>query len=121
MGRHKKHLVEGVKYDEEKPRWDLLPLEEMESVVMVLTKGAQTYDDDNWKKVPNAKRRYYAAVLRHMKDYQKGEYLDKDDGEPHLAHAICDLIFLLWFNNQERNKADIEELFQKDRERMNLQ
>lgn len=91
----------GAKFDGEKPRWDLMPLKVMEEVVKVLTNGSKKYADDNWKKVPDGERRYFAATLRHLADYQEGVIYDKDDKEFVLAHAICDLIFLLWFQKEK--------------------
>ena len=87
--------MEGVKHDGEKPRWDLLPIEPIEQVVGVLTYGAKKYDDENWRKVDNQRRRYYAAALRHIVAWWKGEKLDPESGYHHLAHAICCLVFLM--------------------------
>lgn len=90
---------EGMKFDKGKPRWDLLPLDIVEEIVKVLTVGAVDYGDNNWKKVEE--ERYLAALLRHITAYQKGENNDPDTGLSHLAHAGCNLIFLLW---KEQNK-----------------
>lgn len=97
---------EGYKTDDGKRRWDLLPIAEVEQVVSVLTKGLIKYPPDNWKKVPDARDRYYAAALRHLTAWRKGEILDRETGEPHLAHATCCLLFLMWFDNEP---ADDEE------------
>ena len=67
----------------------------LNSVVSVLMFGAKKYGRDNWREVPDGERRYYAAAQRHMTAYQAGETYDKETGEPHLAHAMCCLIFLL--------------------------
>lgn len=91
----------GVKFDEEKPRWDLLPFREVGQVVDVLTMGAIKYSDDNWKNVPGAKRRYIAAAMRHIVARLGGEIRDPESGVNHFAHAICCLLFLLWFDNEE--------------------
>ena len=85
----------GRKDDEEKQRWDLLPLNAVELVVAVLTFGARKYDDDNWRKVVNSRRRYFAAALRHLKSWRAGERFDDETGLPHLAHAACCVLFLL--------------------------
>lgn len=90
-------LDEGRKDDNGKPRWDLLPLGATSAVVDVLTHGAVKYAPDNWRKVPEPKRRYFAAALRHLVAYWRGEKLDPDSGKPHLAHAACCLLFLLEF------------------------
>ena len=97
--------MDGVKFDGGKPRWDLLPLESVEEIVKVLTFGAQKYADDNWQQVPGKERRYFAAALRHLKDWQAGNKIDKDSGLPTLAHAACCLIFLIW-NDQQKGQDE---------------
>ena len=87
--------MEGVKYDNDKLRWDLLPMAPVEEVVKVLTYGAKKYDDENWRKVDNQRSRYYAAAMRHIVAWWQGEKRDPERGYHHLAHAICCLIFLI--------------------------
>lgn len=65
----------GVKHDAEKERWDLLPLDAATEVVRVLTVGAAKYAPDNWRKVPEARRRYLAAAWRHIVAWARGETL----------------------------------------------
>jgi hypothetical protein len=89
---------EGFKADEGKPDWSLLPLDVIEEVVKVLTSGAKKYARDNWQKVPGARDRYFAAMLRHLTAWQRGEANDPEDGHPHLSHAQCCLVFLAWFD-----------------------
>lgn len=85
----------GVKFDQGKPEWDLVPWEGLEPVVRVLTMGARKYSPDNWKKVPDGRRRYTAAAFRHLVAFARGEERDPESGEPHLAHCICCLLFIL--------------------------
>jgi len=87
----------GVKYDQDKPQWSLLPFKALKEVVDVLTYGAKKYAPDNWKKVPNAKQRYIDAGFRHFTAYAAGEKLDPETGKSHLAHALCCLLYLLAF------------------------
>lgn len=89
-------MTEGIKYDASKPRWSLIPQGTLEEVIKVLEYGANKYAPDNWKKVPDMETRYYDAAMRHIDAYWKGEYLDQESGEPHLAHAVCCLLFLMW-------------------------
>ena len=86
----------GMKFDGDKIRMDLIPPECIEEVGKVLTFGAKKYDDDNWKHVENMNDRYYAAVLRHLLAYRKGEKLDEESGLSHLSHAATGLFFLIW-------------------------
>lgn len=88
---------EGFKADQGKPDWSLLPLDVVEETVRVLTAGAKKYARDNWQKVPDADQRYFAAALRHLTAWQKGEHLDPETGLSHLGHAMCCLVFLRWF------------------------
>ncbi len=91
-------LKTGVKYDQDKPQWTLVPFKALDEVVKVLTIGARKYAPDNWKKVPNARQRYIDAAFRHMSAYAAGEKLDDETGKSHLAHAMCCLLFLLAFD-----------------------
>ena len=89
----------GVKFDTTKDRWDLLPIKATELEIKVLTHGAKKYAPENWRYVPDAKNRYYAALLRHIIAWRKGEILDPESKLPHLAHAKCCLSFLLELEN----------------------
>lgn len=90
----------GRKYDAAKLRWDLVPLGVMRQVVDVLTHGAAKYAPDNWQFVPGPRMRYYAAAQRHIDAWWQGEKNDSEWGCSHLAHAVCCLMFLMWFDNQ---------------------
>lgn len=92
----------GIKYDGEKLRYDLVPAEQHADVAKVLTFGLKKYSVDNWKYVPNGKLRYIAAAFRHLWARAWGEVLDKESGLPHVAHAICCLYFVGWFDAQPR-------------------
>lgn len=88
-------MVKGRKDDAGKLRYDLLPVAPLRAVVGVLTHGAARYGADNWRAVPDAPRRYYAAAMRHLEAWRAGDELDPDSGLPHLAHAACSVLFLL--------------------------
>ena len=105
---------EGVKYDQDKPDWSLLPLEPIEDVVDVLTFGAKKYSPDNWKKVPDLHNRYFAAAMRHLVAWKNGEILDPESGKPHLAHAQCCLVFLAWFDKQHPDHEYIKMLSREE-------
>ena len=87
-----------VKNDEGKLQWSLMPFEQLEDTVRVLMKGAEKYSRDNWKKCDDINR-YKDALMRHVTAYIKGEEKDPEDNLPHLAHAICNCLFLQYFDN----------------------
>jgi hypothetical protein len=95
-------MSDGIKFDQDKPDWSLLPMEVIQDIVDVLTFGAKKYDRDNWKYVPHARDRYFAAAMRHLVAYQSGEIIDPESGKPHIAHAQCCLVFLGWFDKEEK-------------------
>jgi len=90
----------GRKFDGNKPQYGLLPPKALKEVVQVLTFGAEKYEPDNWKRVPDANRRYFDAAQRHLWAYKEGEIDDPETGYSHLAHAICCILFM--------NELDIE-------------
>lgn len=95
----------GTKFDAEKDRWDLLPLDIIREVVHVFTLGAKKYSVNNWKLVENGRERYYSALLRHLEKWQSGESHDPEWNTPHLAHIIFNAIALRYFEKlQEKGK-----------------
>ena len=87
---------QGKKWDNGKPRWDLLPIRVISDLVDVLTFGAQEYGPNNWKLVRPISR-YWAALYRHLAAMRQGRTHDDKSGLPHYAHALCNLVFLGWF------------------------
>lgn len=96
QGKQEVSVEGGKKYDSGKNRVDLVPIAAISQIAQVLTFGANKYGDNNWQLVPDAKRRYYAAMLRHMYAWYDGERFDAESNLPHLAHAGACLVFLLW-------------------------
>lgn len=88
-------LPVGSKHDTGKPLMGTVPPNALLAVAQVLTFGAQKYGRDNWRQVSNAETRYLDAALRHINAYQRGEAVDPESGESHLAHAVCSLMFML--------------------------
>lgn len=87
----------GRKEDTGKLMYSLVPVEPLREVARVLTFGAVKYEPNNWQKVPDPIRRYTDAMLRHIEAWRGGETFDKESGVHHLAHAICDAMFILYF------------------------
>lgn len=89
--------VPGAKSDHGKLDLTLVPVEMEEAVAEIMTFGARKYTRDGWRSVPDAGLRYFAAMERHLKSFRKGEDNDPESGLHHLAHAACNLAFLLHF------------------------
>lgn len=86
----------GRKNDHGKVRMDLLPPEALEEIAKVLTFGAQKYAAHNWR-AGFVWSRTAAALLRHFWSWMRGQDNDPETGLSHLAHAGCNLLFLLTF------------------------
>jgi hypothetical protein len=87
-------MAKGIKYDEGKPRYELLPPEALEEVVAVFTYGAKKYHDFNYRE-GLAWSRIFGAAMRHLWTWWRGEELDKETNKHHLAHAACCVLMLL--------------------------
>lgn len=96
----------GAKFDSGKLRMSLLTrglATELVRVAEVLEYGANKYCEEGWKSVPNAARRYEDAMDRHLNAWKRGEEVDPESGLSHLAHAACNALFLLHFNESNSN------------------
>ncbi len=78
-----------------KLRWDLLPLGDIEDIVKVYTAGAKKYGDNNWQYLENGYDRYKAAMFRHLVEYERGNIIDPDTNCLHLAQVAWNAIALL--------------------------
>ena len=90
----------GLKNDffDDKMRWDLLPMQEIEDIVRVYHLGAKKYAENSWQNVSNGFERYRAALMRHMMAYIDGERYDRELGVNHLASVAWNAIALLWYD-----------------------
>lgn len=87
---------DGRKFDQGKLRYGLIPVEATEALAQVLTYGANKYAPNNWQKVEPFKERYTDALYRHLEAWRAGESVDPESGLSHLAHAMCNIAFLIW-------------------------
>jgi hypothetical protein len=97
-----KETIKGIKHDEDKLRWDLLPLEPIEDAIRVLMFGAKNYGKDNWKLIETY--RWYNAIRRHNSAWKKGQIYDEETGLPHMAHIIANAIFIHYQDQNEKEK-----------------
>jgi len=97
---------EGVKFDVEKTRMDLLPGDALFAIADILTSGAVKYEERNWEKGMKWGRPF-GALMRHMWAWWQGQGptnhsflfgdLDDETGRSHLWHAGCCIMFLIAF------------------------
>lgn len=87
--------IAGQKFDTGKPIIGAIPPHAELAVARVMTFGAQKYARDNWRKIDDIPTRYMDAALRHLNAVRRGEMVDPESGEHHLAHAACCILFML--------------------------
>lgn len=86
-----------------KPRYDLIPLGGLERIAGLYARGAEKYDDDNWKKgIPYS--RCYASMFRHMMQFMQG-----DTTEDHLAAVAWNSLAIMHYEDTERIELDDRE------------
>lgn len=88
----------GVKDDENKLRFDLIPTFPMRKIAEVFTYGIKKYDERNWEKGMKWSRPI-AALERHLNAFKSGEDHDPESKLLHMAHIATNAIFLLEFYN----------------------
>ena len=96
-------MIEGRKNDiaDDKLRWDLLPLEEIEDIVKVYHEGAKKYAPNSWQNLENGFERYRGAMMRHLMAHMKGEVFDEETGCRHLAQVAWNAIAMLYYSKHE--------------------
>lgn len=103
-------VTEGTKFDSTKPdlsfkknddnklRWNLLPIEAVEEVLKVMESGAIKYGDFNWKNAENTEwTRLGNSMERHVIKWKKGLNIDEESGLYELAHIVCNALMLLTY------------------------
>ena len=98
-------LGQAVKYDQGKPRMDLIPPEAIKGIAEVLTFGANKYAARNWEQ-GSEWGRFTAALLRHFTAWMGGEDYDPETGLNHLKHVLCNAAFLLTFQERGIGRDD---------------
>lgn len=97
--KKKKHSIRknNTKYDQDKIKYELMPMSVLRQIAMVFTYGARKYEPNLYKKGLDYSR-YVGAALRHIYAWWGGELRDPESGIHHLAHAITCLMFLMHYD-----------------------
>ncbi|UOF80348.1 hypothetical protein [Caudoviricetes sp.] len=97
--------TEGRKDDSGKARHDLIPPELPDAVAQVLAFGATKYGERNWEKGMSWGRPF-AAMMRHLWAWWRGEKADPETGFSHLWHAAACIAFLIAFEERKTGTDD---------------
>lgn len=97
--------TEGRKDDSAKARYDLIPPEFLDATADILTFGAAKYGERNWEKGMKWGRPF-AALMRHMWAWWRGEEADAETGRSHLWHASACIAFLIAYEQRSIGEDD---------------
>lgn len=73
---------------------DLIPSKALVAIAQVMAYGTRKYKPHNWR-LGLSWGQTYSSLMRHLLAWNDGEEIDPESGLPHLAHAGCQLMFLL--------------------------
>lgn len=86
-------MEEGKRFNEGKPRTDLVTPRAFMEMVKVLTIGAEKYGDRNWEKGMKWSK-IVSSLKRHLLAYEAGDDFDDETGLLHSAHIMTNAMFL---------------------------
>jgi hypothetical protein len=98
-------MIEGRKDDGHKAPYHLIAPELLEATARVLDFGANKYAARNWE-LGMYWSRPFAAMMRHMWAWWRGERADPETGMSHLWHAACCVMFLIAYEDRAAGTDD---------------
>ncbi len=99
----------GLRYNNNKPKWSLVPQSALLPMVEVLEFGAKKYAPENWKKGLSI-REICESLKRHLDAFMEGEDNDKESLISHIGHMQCNTLFLGWMME---NRPDMDDRFKE--------
>jgi len=87
------------RFNEGKLKWSLVHYKSLEPMIKVLEMGAKKYSPDNWKKGLDLKE-VQESMQRHLASLMDGETHDKESGELHMGHIMCNAMFWVYHYNK---------------------
>ena len=110
--KQEKEPIIGKKSDAGKPAWDCIPLPLIEGIARTMAYGKKKYNESagtkNWMHVEDGEYRYYASMMRHMCEYQKGNFVDPESGLLHIDHFLFNAMAYAHFANTNSYKIASE-------------
>ncbi len=87
-----------LRFNQGKRQWHLLPLDALNPVIDVLMYGAKKYAPRNWERGDHYST-HFDCLMRHLEQFfYRGEDACPESKCHHLAHAACNILFLLTYH-----------------------
>lgn len=120
--------IGGSRYNDGKIRWSLMSVHALRELIKVLEFGAKKYASWNWSNGLSWTDTY-DSLQRHATAWLGGEDKDPETGLSHMAHVLCNAMFLVHFvvtgtgrddrpaaqknNNNAEEKIDVPRTFEQ--------
>lgn len=97
----------GLRFNDSKDRWDLLPWDALEVLVKIYTKGAVKYAPRNWERGMSWSKMVSSMMRHFVRRVVYREVIDPETGEPHFGHMAWNAIGLLTYDLRSIGEDDI--------------
>lgn len=99
------NIEQGLRHNQSKPQWSLVPQTALIPMVEVLEFGAKKYAPYNWMKGLSVKE-ICESMKRHLDSFMEGENHDLESKLSHIGHIQCNALFLSWMM---QNRPDMDD------------
>jgi hypothetical protein len=90
----------GLRFNEGKPRYDLIPPEAMLALAVHYERGSHKYGDNNWLR-GMAWLKCFASMMRHAWAWARGEDFDEETGTHHMVSVAWNAIALFCYHERK--------------------
>lgn len=96
---------QGLRFNDGKPRYDLLPPDALDALADHYRKGAEKYDARNWER-GMAWCKCFASLMRHGWAWLRGEDYDPETGTHHMIAVAWNAIALFVYHERKIGEDD---------------
>ena len=90
--------TEGLRFNDGKPRFDLLPPEAIIALADHFRKGSEKYAERNWEKSGPWCSKTFASMERHAWAWMNGEDYDQENGSHHMIAVAWNALALYTYH-----------------------
>ncbi|GAN79829.1 hypothetical protein Aam_030_062 [Acidocella aminolytica 101 = DSM 11237] len=87
----------GLRYDDEKPRYDLIPPDALHALAVHYTISLKKYPERNWER-GMAWGKCFASLMRHAWAWMRGEDFDPETGSHHMIAAAWNALAIATYH-----------------------
>ena len=95
----------GLRFNDSKPKWSLVPQTALIPMVRVLEFGAAKYAPYNWMKGLSVTE-ICESLKRHLDAFMEGEDTDPESGISHIGHIQCNALFISYMMKKRPDLDD---------------